>query len=128
MTIVEDKKEYAKQLDIIKNDDNGITTKKQALEKLTSAYNSILAQEPKSELDNPNTISAKFLAKIGSKSVVWNEIELTDSELKEINSLERVRTMAYNWVKQNHPNENDQTDKFGMIVNARMQLIIASRQ
>lgn len=126
--IIDTKQEYRKQLQIVKNDANGKSVRLHAYTQLIDLYKEIIEKEPTCDIETPEQIKAKFIDKLEQKNVIWNEVELTEGEKSEIKSLEHVRSMAYNWVKSNHPNENDQADKFGQIVNARMQLIIASRK
>lgn len=129
MTIVIDKRQYAQQLLIVKNEDNGKTVRKEAFEKLKYLYDCIIKEEPKCKIDSPKIIKAKFIDKLDLPDVIWDaEYELSKVQKQELESLEAVRSMAYVWVKQNHPMLNDQSDKFGQIVNARMQIIIAYRQ
>jgi len=129
MTIVDLKKEYRKQLNIIKDDANGKSVRKEALDNLSIAYVNIIKEEPKCTIDTPKLIKEKFIDKLDVPDVIWfDDEELDTSETEELIRLENIRRIAYVWVKQNHPKLDDQTDKFGQIVNARMQLIIMSRQ
>jgi len=133
MTIVDLKKEYRKHLSIISNDDNGNSTKVDSLAKLTSAYNDILKEEPKCKIDSPDVIKKAFIDKVDNPDVVWYtddqmKEEMSKSDEEELVALEKIRELAYIWVKRNHPRLPEQGDKFGQIVNARMNLIILSRQ
>ena len=127
MTVIDTKQEYRKHLQIVKNDANGKSVRKESYDKMVELYKEILKVEPNCDIETPEQVKIKFIDKMEQPNVIWSKDELIDSERTEMKMLERVRTIAYNWVKQNHPNENDQSDKFGQIVNARMQLIIASR-
>jgi len=131
MTIVELKKEYNKQLNILKDDKNGVSVRIQAWNSLDATFRLILQEEPKCVLLNPDILYTKYIKKLEQPDVVWyntSKETLNEDDWIEIQKLEYVRKIAYVWVRMNHPKLNDQTDKFGQIVNARMQLIIANRQ
>lgn len=125
--IIKTKEEYRKHLQIVKNDANGKSIRKESYDKLVELYKQILEVEPKCDIETPEQIKVKFIDGLEQPDVIWSKEEPNATEKEEIIRLERIRSMAYYWVKQNHPNENDQKDKFGQIVNARMQLIIANR-
>lgn len=131
MTIVELKKEYRKQLSIIKDDNNGKTVRNNAFRKIVELYHDIINEEPKCPIDSPQDIKIQFIDKINMPDVVWNydtNRGIEDAKIEqEIERLENIRMIAYFWVKMNHPKLDDQSDKFSQIVNARMQIIIASR-
>lgn len=128
MTVIDIKQEYRKHLQIVKNDANGKSIRKESYDKMVELYKEILKVEPKCDIETPEQVKIKFIDKMEQPNVVWSNDELTDSEKTELRVLERVRTMAFTWVKQNHPNESITSDKFGQIVNARMQLIVANRR
>ena len=133
MTIVELKKEYNKLLNIVKDDNNGKTVRIEALNTLTKVYKDILVEEPKCTIMKPTEIHDKFISGLETPDVVWyteNDIKQYDQKFidQTINTLEGIRLVAYLWVRKNHPKLDDQSDKFGQIVNARMHLIIANRQ
>lgn len=125
---VELKQEYRKQLQIVKNDANGKSVRMKAYTDMIDIYKQIISKEPKCDIETPEQIKTKFIDGLIQKDVIWNEEKPNEVELEEISRLENIRKIAYYWVKQNHPTLNDQTDKFGQIVNSRMNLIIASRQ
>lgn len=131
MTIADLKKEYLKQLNIVKDDKNGKSVRVEACNKMKNLYADIKSEEPKVDIVTPEQVFDKYVQKLEQKDVVWYDTSkevITEAHVKEIQSLEEIRKLAYVWVRMNHPNLDDQSDKFGQIVNARMQLIIANRQ
>ena len=123
--VTELKQIYRSQLNVIRNRDNDLSDRKYAFDTVKILYGHILRIEPDCGIESPDTINTRYMDNLPVPKVDWNCGFEYDKELLH---LEAIRMLAYHWVKKNHPLESDQTDKFGQIVNARMNLIVLSRQ
>ena len=128
MDVIELKRTYRNHLDVIKSTTSTVAEKSTAMEGLSIVYNSIKKMEPDTKIETPEEILEKFFND-PIPDVVYGEIPKDKQEYVnlEIAALEVIRLEAAQWVRITNPKLDDQTDKFGQIVNARMQLIIAYR-
>ncbi len=67
--------------------------------------------------------------KVQETKVVWEKLDETSEDQQQlVSGLREVRSLAYTFTKENHPELSENTNLFGQIVNANISHLLALAQ